>query len=120
MTIKKSSTNFLNDKHIKGVVSELRAIKILLELGFLVFQNVAPNGIIDLIAISPDNETFRIDVKTKSKRKTKSKKRQIGHEIYRSPSKAQKEMDVVLMIVDSDSWKIHPTRSKLSKWLTLK
>ena len=87
MTIRKSSTNLLNDKHVKGVVSELRAAQILLELGFLVFQNVAPNGVIDLIAISPDNETFRIDVKTRSRRKTKSKKRQVGHEIYRSPTK---------------------------------
>ena len=113
-------TSHINEKHVKGIVSELRVSQILLELGFLVFENVAPNGIIDLIAISPDNETFRIDVKTKSKRKTKSKKRQIGHEIYRSPSKAQKEMDVVLVIVDSGSCKVHPTRSKLSKWLTLK
>ena len=111
---------FLNKKHISGTVSEYSAINKLLELGFLVFKNVAPHGMIDLIAISPDDETFRIDVKTRSRRKTKSKKRQIGHEIYRAPSKIQKEMDVVLMIVDSDSWKIHPTRSKLSKWLTLK
>ena len=111
---------FLNKKHISGTVSEYSAINKLLQLGFLVFKNVAPHGMIDLIAISPDDETFRIDVKTRSRRKTKSKKRQIGHEIYRAPSKIQKEMDVVLMIVDSDSWKIHPTRSKLSKWLTLK
>ena len=111
---------FLNKKHISGTVSEYSAINKLLQLGFLVFKNVAPHGMIDLIAISPDDETFRIDVKTGSRRKTKSKKRQIGHEIYRAPSKIQKEMDVVLMIVDSDSWKIHPTRSKLSKWLTLK
>jgi Holliday junction resolvase len=111
---------FLNKKHISGTVSEYSAVNKLLQLGFLVFKNVAPHGMIDLIAISPENETFRIDVKTRSRRKTKSKKRQIGHEIYRAPSKIQKEMDVVLMIVDSDSWKIHPTRSKLSKWLTLK
>ena len=111
---------FLNKKHISGTVSEYSAVNKLLQLGFLVFKNVAPHGMIDLIAISPDDETFRIDVKTRSRRKTKSKKRQIGHEIYRAPSKIQKEMDVVLMIVDSDSWKIHPTRSKLSKWLTLK
>ena len=117
MTVKKSSTNLIHDKHVKGIVSELRAAQILLELGFLVFQNVAPNGVIDLIAISPENETFRIDVKTRSRRKTKSKKRQVGHEIYRSPTKIQKAMDVVLMIVDSDSWKVHPTRSKLTKWL---
>jgi len=62
-------------------------------------------------------ETVRIDVKTRSRRKTKSKKRQVGHEIYRSPTKIQKAMDVVLMIVDSDSWKVHPTRSKLTRWL---
>lgn len=120
MIPKKISTSYIDEKQVKGVVSELRAIQILLDLGFLVFHNVAPNGIIDLIAISPDNETFRIDVKTRSRRKSKTKKRQIGHEIYRSPSKAQKAMDVVLMVVDSDSWKVHPTRSKLSKWLGTK
>jgi len=120
MTIKKISTSHINDKHVKGIVSELKAVQYLLEQGFLVFQNVAPNGIIDIVAISPDNETFRIDVKTKSRRKTKSKRRQIGHEIYRSPSTLQKQMNVVLVVVGSDSWKVHPTRSGLSKWLKQK
>lgn len=114
---RKSLISFIHEKQVKGVVSELRATQILLDLGFLVFSNVAPNGIIDLIAISPDNETFRIDVKTKSRRKSKSKKRKIGHEIYRAPTSNQKKMDVVLMIVDDVSWKIHPIQSNLSKWL---
>tara|TARA_R110002020_G_scaffold9522_5_gene37359 strand:+ start:10228 stop:10587 length:360 start_codon:yes stop_codon:yes gene_type:complete len=119
MNQKKNSTSFLNEKHVKGVISELRATEILLDLGFLVFSNVAPNGLIDLVAISPDNETFRIDVKTRSLRKTRTQKRKIGSEIYRSPTKMQVSMDVVVMIVDSDSWKVHPIRSNLAKWLKL-
>lgn len=110
---------FLNKKHISGTVSEYSAVNKLLQLGFLVFKNVAPQGMIDLIAISPDNETFRIDVKTISRRTKKTNYREEGDRIYRTPSSEQKKYDVVLMIVDRDEFKIHPTRSKLSKWLKL-
>ena len=108
---------FLNKKHISGTVSEYSAINKLLQLGFLVFKNVAQHGLIDLIAISPDNETFRIDVKTVSKRTKKTRYRSEGEMIYRTPSSEQKKFDVVLMIVDRDEFKILPTRSKLAKWL---
>ena len=90
---------FLNKKHISGTVSEYRAVNKLLELGFLVFKNVAQYGLIDLIAISPNNETFRIDVKTVSKRTKKTKYRSEGEMIYRTPSSEQKTYDVVLMLV---------------------
>jgi len=108
---------FLIKKHISGTVSEYSAINKLLELGFLVFKNVSQHGLIDLIAISPDNETFRIDVKTISKRTRKTRHRSEGKMIYRIPSNEQKKYDVVLMIVDRDEFKILPTRSKLAKWL---
>jgi len=108
---------FLNKKHISGTVSEYSAINKLLQLGFLVFKNVAQHGLIDLIAISPNNEPFRIDVKTISKRTKKTKYRNEGQMIYRTPSDDQKTYDVVLMIVNRDEFKILPTRSKLSKWL---
>lgn len=108
---------FLNKKHISGTVSEYSAINKLLQLGFLVFKNVAPHGMIDLIAISPENEIFRIDVKTVSRRTKKTNYRREGDMIYRSPSSEQKKFDVVLMIVDRDEFKILPTRSKLAKWL---
>ena len=121
MTVKKSSTNLIHDKHVKGIVSELRAAQILLELGFLVFKNVSCHGFIDVIAISPRDETFRIDIKTASKRvsdKTKSVGyyRKSGEMIYRVPTPDQKKYDVVLLIVDRDKFKIMPTRSKLAKW----
>ena len=108
---------FLNKKHISGTVSEYSAVNRLLELGFLVFKNVAPNGMIDLIAISPDNETFRIDVKTASRRTKKTNFRKEGDLIFRTPTVEQKKYDVVLMIVDREEFKILPTHSPLSKWL---
>ena len=116
---------FLNKKHLSGTVSEYIAINKLLELGFLVFKNVAPHGFIDLIAISPDNETFRIDVKTASRRvsnimTSSGSYRRSGEIIYRVPTKEQKIYDVILMIVDrGEKFKILPTRSKLAKWLKL-
>ena len=108
---------FLNKKHISGTVSEYSAVNKLLQKGFLVFKNVAPHGMIDLIAISPDNETFKIDVKTVSRRTKKTNYRREGDMIYRSPSSEQKKYDIVLMIVDGDQFKILPSRSKLSKIL---
>ena len=111
---------FLNKKHISGTVSEYSAINKLLELGFLVFKNVAPHGMIDLIAISPDDETFRIDVKTASRRTKNTNYRSEGYLISRTPSSEQKKYDVVLMIVDRGEFKILPTHSKLSKWIKSK
>tara|TARA_R100000426_G_scaffold86965_1_gene69804 strand:- start:952 stop:1317 length:366 start_codon:yes stop_codon:yes gene_type:complete len=112
---------FLNKKHISGTVSEYKAVNKLLELGFLVFKNVSSHGFIDVIAISPDDETFRIDIKTASRRvsdKTMSVGyyRRSGEIIYRVPSSEQKKYNVVLLIVDRDKFKIMPTRSKLAKW----
>mgnify|MGYP003108850673 CR=1 FL=1 len=114
--------NFLNKKHLVGSTSEYSATIKLLELGFLVFKNVSSHGIIDLMAISPNNETFRIDVKTASKRISSIKTsngsyRRSGEMIYRVPTKEQKIYNVVLMIVNRDKFKIIPTRSKLAKWL---
>jgi len=108
---------FINKKHVSGTVSEYSAVNKLLNLGFLVFKNVAPNGMIDLVAISPDNETFRIDVKTASRRTDKTNYRKEGDLIFRTPTVEQKKYDVVLMIVDHKEFKILPTHSPLSKWL---
>lgn len=108
---------FINKKHVSGTVSEYSAVNKLLNLGFLVFKNVAPNGMIDLVAISPDNETFRIDVKTASRRTDKTNYRKEGDLIFRTPTVEQKKYDVVLMIVDHEKFKIFPTHSPLSKWL---
>jgi hypothetical protein len=113
---------FLNKKHLSGTVSEYVAINKLLELGFLVFKNVSAHGFIDIIAISPDDETFRIDIKTASRRvssKTMSVGyyRRSGEMIYRVPTQEQKKYDVILMIVDrGDKFKILPRRSRLAKW----
>ena len=116
MSLKKSSTNeLLNEKHIKGVVSELKATEILLNHGLLVYKNVSPNGLIDIIAIDEEGEVYLIDVKTISFRKKydlRSRK-----EIRRSPTPAQKKLGVILMIVDGEKIRFSPVRCGLSKKL---
>ncbi len=116
MSLKKSSTNeLLNEKHIKGVVSELKATEILLNHGLLVYKNVSPNGLIDIIAIDEEGKVYLIDVKTISFRKKydlPSRK-----EIRRSPTPAQKKLGVILMIVDGEKIRFSPVRCGLSKKL---
>ena len=115
MTLKKNSINneLLNEKHVKGVVSELKATEILLKHGLLVYKNVSPNGLVDLIAMDQEGRIFLIDVKTISFRK--KYKHPSRKEIRRSPSGQQKKLGVILMIIDGESVRFSPARCPLSK-----
>jgi hypothetical protein len=115
MTSKKNSINneLLNEKHVKGVVSELKATEILLKHGLLVYKNVSPNGLVDLIAMDQEGRIFLIDVKTISFRK--KYKQPSRKEIRRSPSGQQKKLGVILMIIDRESVRFSPARCPLSK-----
>jgi hypothetical protein len=117
MTLKKNSINneLLNEKHVKGVVSELKATEILLKHGLLVYKNVSPNGLVDLIAMDEEGNLFLIDVKTISFRK--KYKMPSRKEIRRSPTPAQKKLGVILMIVDGEKIRFSPVRCGLSKKL---
>jgi len=116
MSLKKSSIKeLLNEKHLKGVVSELKATQILIKNGFLVFKNVSPNGMVDMIAMDEIGNLFLIDVKTISFRK--KYKMPSRKEIRRSPTPAQKKLGVILMIVDGEKIRFSPVRCGLSKKL---
>jgi len=114
MTARKNSTNdLLNQKHVKGVVSELKAIQILISNGLLVYKNTSPHGIVDIIAMDEDGNMFLIDVKTISFRK--KYRMPSRKEIRRAPSGPQKKLGVVLMIIDGDNVRFSPSRCPLSK-----
>ena len=117
MTLKKNSINneLLNEKHVKGVVSELKATEILLKHGLLVYKNVSPNGLVDIIAMDGEGNLYLIDVKTVSFRK--KYKMPSRKEIRRAPSGPQKKFGVILMIIDGDSFTFSPARCPLSKKL---
>lgn len=58
----------MKDKH-KGAWAEAIAKAYLLKMGFDVFENVSQHGSIDFIAIAPDGELGKFDVKKTSIRK---------------------------------------------------
>lgn len=114
MTVRKNLTNeLLHEKHLKGVVSELKATQILINHGFLVYKNVSPHGIVDIIAMDEEGNMFLIDVKTISFRK--KYKLPSRKEIRRAPSGSQKKLGVILMIIDGDNVTFSPARCPLSK-----
>ena len=115
MTLKRYSirSNLLNQKHATGVISELKATQFLIKNGFLVFTNTSPNGLIDIIAVNDDGDVFLIDVKTithRKKYKYLSKK-----EINRCPTKNQKKMGVIIMMIDEENIKFSPSNCDLAK-----
>jgi Holliday junction resolvase-like predicted endonuclease len=71
----------------KGAKSELEAAVWLMEQGWLVFRNLAPDGLADLTAYHPQTKVFMlVDVKTRTKKKphwqaplAKLTERQIEH-----------------------------------------
>lgn len=114
MTVRKNSTNdLLNQKHLKGVVSELKATQILIKNGFLVYKNITPHGIVDIIAMDQEGNLFLIDVKTISFRK--KYKMPSRKEIRRTPTGQQKKLGVILMIIDGDEVRFSPSNCDLSK-----
>ena len=86
----------MNKKHQKGFINHLRAIQWLTKKGYYVFNNLSSLGCCDIVALNTKGETLLIDIKTVTRRKDKSI-------INRVPTKQQKKLNIVLLMVDKKS-----------------
>ena len=86
----------MNKKHQKGFINHLRAIHWLTKKGYYVFNNLSSLGCCDIVALNTKGETLLIDIKTVTRRKDKSI-------INRVPTKQQKKLNIVLLMVDKKS-----------------
>tara|TARA_B100001094_G_C18130403_1_gene771907 strand:+ start:576 stop:941 length:366 start_codon:yes stop_codon:yes gene_type:complete len=112
---KKISTSgpLINEKHVKGVISEIKATEILIKNGFLVYRNVTAHGMVDIVAIDGLGKIYLIDVKTISFRKKYFSP--ADKIIRRIPSNDQKKLGVILMIIDGENFTFSPVDCALSK-----
>ena len=103
-----------NLKSIKGITSELIAAAEYTKNGFYVSLSLDPLCPFDLVVTDSDGNSFLVDVKTESKRKTKSGTHDKGGRIYRALTEEQQKMGVRLKYVpwDEDSEKIEELDEK--------
>jgi hypothetical protein len=116
MTSKKkisTSDPLINEKHVKGVISEIKATEILIKNGFLVYRNVTAHGMVDIVAMDDSGKIYLIDVKTISFRKKYFSP--ADKIIRRIPSNDQKKLGVILMIIDGENFTFSPVDCALSK-----
>lgn len=94
----------INDKHNKGIISELVALAHLARLpDTIVFQAVSGVGPIDIVTFNvKTKEYINYDVKSVSVRKNKTYGCRAGSRINRSPSKKQKDLNVKILYVYED------------------
>lgn len=81
-------------KSAKGMVAELKAIKILTKQGYWCARSLDPQSPFDIVAVDKKGKIRLIDVKTKSFRKANNWK------INRSLSQQQKDLNIELMMID--------------------
>ena len=91
------------NKSKKGTVSEMKAAAYFAEQGFYVSKALDPQCPFDLVITNQKGESALIDVKSISKRKTKSYNCNVGTKINRYPSKKQKEMNISIYDQECDS-----------------
>ena len=94
----------INDKHNKGIISELVALAYLARLpDTIVFQAVSGVGPIDIVTYNVKTKQYiNYDVKSVSFRKNRSYGCREGTRINRSPSKKQKDLQVKILYVYED------------------
>jgi hypothetical protein len=94
----------INDKHNKGIISELVALAHLARLpDTIVFQAIHGVGPIDIVTYNvKTKEYINYDVKSVSYRKSKSYHNKTGDRINRSPTKKQKDLKVKILYVYED------------------
>ena len=94
----------INDKHNKGIISELVALAHLARLpDTIVFQAVSGVGPIDIVTYNvKTKEYINYDVKSVSFRKNRSYGCKEGTRINRCASKKQKDLKVKILYVYED------------------
>ena len=100
MLKKKKKIKKMISKSIKGVCSELEAIKIFLNRGYYVARALDPQCPFDLIVVSKKGKISLLDVKSVSRRKTETYNCKPGDRINRSVSKRQKTLGVKIHYVE--------------------
>ena len=81
-------------RSIKGVCSELVAAKEFLNRGYYVARSLDPQCPFDIVVVNKKGKATLYDVKSVSRRKTKSYNCKPGDTINRSVSKKQKTLGV--------------------------
>ena len=87
-------------KSIKGVCSELEAIKIFLKRGYYVARSLDPQCPFDIVVVDKKGKATLYDVKSISRRKTKSYNCRPGDTINRSVSKGQKALGIKIHYIE--------------------
>ena len=81
-------------RSIKGVCSELIAVKDFLKKGYYVARSIDPQCPFDIVVVNKKGKATLLDVKSVSRRKTQSYNCKPGDTINRSVSKRQKSMGI--------------------------
>ena len=81
-------------KSAKGMVAELKAIKILTKQGYWCARSLDPQSPFDIVAVDKKGKVRLIDVKVNSYRKVNNWR------INRSLSQQQKDLNIELMMID--------------------
>ena len=84
----------LISKSAKGMIAELKAIKLLTKQGYWCARSLDPHSPFDIVAVDKKGKIRLIDVKVNSYRKVSKRK------IYRALRKKQKKLNIELMMVD--------------------
>jgi hypothetical protein len=87
-------------RSIKGVCSELKAVEEFLKKGYYVARSMDPQCPFDIIVVDKKGKTTLYDIKSVSRRKTKSYNCKPGDTINRSVSKGQKALGVKIYYIE--------------------
>ena len=87
-------------RSIKGVCSELKAVEEFLKKGYYVARSLDPQCPFDIVVVDKKGKATLYDVKSISRRKTKSYNCKPGDTINRSVSKGQKALGVKIHYIE--------------------
>ena len=96
----------LISKSAKGMVAELKAIKLLTKQGYWCARSLDPQSPFDIVAVDKKGKVRLIDVKVNSYRKANNWR------INRSQSKKQKELKIEIMMIDYEIQDFKNTKGK--------
>jgi C4-type Zn-finger protein len=86
----------MDNKSVKGIVSELQVATEYMKQGYQVSKSLNPQCPFDLVITDEQGNSFLIDVKTISRRKNRSSRSPAGSKINRILTKKQKDMKIIL------------------------